>query len=271
MSQDQLNSLARIFTFEKKLREAQSIVELRYIVTNELRSISPYIYSFFGTWTKPKRFKIEAISDIAVVEKTSPVTNLVQKIIQQKLTEASTDAHVFTLEAESLVPAKGEDPLPNQFIWVPCHSSQKGMQAVLILNRNESWTEQEIEYLRHLGTTIGHAMGSLLTKNIFEKMFTIMRSAFFQFILFSGIIASMFIPVSLSVIGQAEIIPNNPSIINAPIDGVIDEILVDNNDKVSKQTPLVNFEKTQLQNSFDLAQQELKVIQTELLQATIFL
>ena len=40
------------------------------------------------------------------------------KIIQQKLTEASTDAHVFTLEAESLVPAKGEDPLPNQFIWV---------------------------------------------------------------------------------------------------------------------------------------------------------
>ena len=84
MSQDQLNSLARIFTFEKKLREAQSIVELRYIVTNELRSISPYIYSFFGTWTKPKRFKIEAISDIAVVEKTSPVTNLVQKIIQQK-------------------------------------------------------------------------------------------------------------------------------------------------------------------------------------------
>ena len=110
-------------------------------------------------------------------------------------------------------------------------------------------------------------MGSLVDKNIFEKMFAIIRSAFFQFILFSGIIASMFIPVSLSVIGQAEIIPNNPSIINAPIDGVIDEILVDNNDKVSKQTPLVNFEKTQLQNSFDLAQQELKVIQTELLQA----
>jgi hypothetical protein len=267
LSQDQLNSLARIFTFEKKLREAQSIVELRYIVTNELRSISPYIYSFFGSWTKPKRFKIEAISDIAVVEKTSPVTNLVQKIIQQKLKEAPTDAHVFSLEGESLVPAKGEDPLPNQFMWVPCHSSQKGMQAILVLNRNESWTEQEVEYLRHLGTTIGHAMGSLVDKNIFEKMFTIMRSAFFQFILFSGIIASMFIPVSLSVIGQAEIIPNNPSIINAPIDGVIDEILVDNNDKVSKQTPLVNFEKTQLQNSFDLAQQELKVIQTELLQA----
>ena len=110
-------------------------------------------------------------------------------------------------------------------------------------------------------------MGSLVDKNIFEKMFAIIRSTFFQFILFSGIVTIMFIPVSLSVIGQAEIIPNNPSIINAPIDGVIDDILVDNNDKVLQQTPLVNFEKTQLQNSFDLAQQELKVIQTELLQA----
>ena len=85
MSEDQLNRLSRIFTFERKLREAQSVVELRYIVTNELRSIIPYLNAFFGSWTKPSKFRIEAISDIAVVEKTSAATSLMQKIMRQKL------------------------------------------------------------------------------------------------------------------------------------------------------------------------------------------
>ena len=40
MSEDKLTRLSRIFSFEKKLREAKNIVELRYIITNELRTIT---------------------------------------------------------------------------------------------------------------------------------------------------------------------------------------------------------------------------------------
>ena len=50
MSEDKLTRLSRIFSFEKKLREAKNIVELRYIITNELRTISPYVFAFFGEW-----------------------------------------------------------------------------------------------------------------------------------------------------------------------------------------------------------------------------
>ena len=94
MSEDQLNRLSRIFSFEKKLRDAQSFVEIRYTVTNELRSIAPFMYAFFGSWTKPNSFKIEAISDIAVVEQTSATTTLAQKIIRQKLQEGSPETPV---------------------------------------------------------------------------------------------------------------------------------------------------------------------------------
>ena len=120
MSEDQLNRLSRIFSFEKKLRDAQSFVEIRYTVTNELRSIAPFMYAFFGSWTKPNSFKIEAISDIAVVEQTSATTTLAQKIIRQKLQEGSPETHPFSLSKDTLVPAKGESPLPDQFLWVPC-------------------------------------------------------------------------------------------------------------------------------------------------------
>ena len=85
MSQDQLNRLARIFTFEKKLREAKSLVEIRYTVTNELRNITPFVFAFFGEWANPNKFKIDAISDIAVVEQTSSTTILAQKIINNNV------------------------------------------------------------------------------------------------------------------------------------------------------------------------------------------
>ena len=98
MSEDQLNRLSRIFTFERKLREAQSVVELRYIVTNELRSIIPYLNAFFGSWTKPSKFRIEAISDIAVVEKTSAATSLMQKIMRQKLQDLKQEIHSFEID-----------------------------------------------------------------------------------------------------------------------------------------------------------------------------
>ena len=95
MSEDQLNRLSRIFTFERKLREAQSVIELRYIVTNELRSIIPYLNAFFGSWASPNKFKIEAISDIAVVEKTSATTTLMQRIMCQKLQDGNQEPHPF--------------------------------------------------------------------------------------------------------------------------------------------------------------------------------
>ena len=47
MSEDKLTRLSRIFSFEKKLREAKNMFELRYIITNELRTISPYVFAFF--------------------------------------------------------------------------------------------------------------------------------------------------------------------------------------------------------------------------------
>ena len=267
MSEDQLNRLSRIFTFERKLREAQSVVELRYIVTNELRSIIPYLNAFFGSWTRPNKFKIEAISDIAVVEKTSATTTLMQKIMRQKLEDVVQEPHAFQIDPESLKPAKDEKPLPNKFLWVPCISAIKGNQAALLLVRNDEWSEQEIEYLNHLSSAIGHAIGALQKDHPFEKFIKLLKNTFIRFIVVSALIGSMLIPISLSTIGSVEVVPQNPYYINSPLEEVIEEVLVENNDVINDQQRIISFEKTQLQNSYDLSLQELAVIETELLQA----
>ena len=102
-----------------------------------------------------------------------------------------------SLSKDALVPAKGESPLPDHFLWVPCFSTQKGPQAVLLLVRDESWTEQEIEYIRHLSNSVGHAMGSLKENNFFESTAKLIRKTWFQFLVIAGIVASMFYPVPM--------------------------------------------------------------------------
>ena len=71
MSEDKLTRLSRIFSFEKKLREAKNMFELRYIITNELRTISPYVFAFFGEW-KGKNVDKTSISDIGFILEEQP-------------------------------------------------------------------------------------------------------------------------------------------------------------------------------------------------------
>ncbi len=267
MNEDKITRLSRIFSFEKKIREAKNIVELRYIVTNELRTITPYVFAFVGQWIKNSKFKIETVSDIAIVERTSPTTTLIQKMMRQKIKELSYEVHAFTPDSKNLLPAKGEKPLPSNFLWVPCFSVQKGPEAALLLCREDNWTDEEIEYVKHLSATIGHALGSLTNHNTLMGVFKYLRNSFFQFFILLALIASMFIPVKLSTIGKMEIIPKEPNFINSPLNAVAQKMLIENNEEITINQSIILFEKTQLQNDYELSMQEQRIIETELLQA----
>ena len=77
----------------------------------------------------------------------------------------------------------------------------------------------------------------------------------------------MFIPVTLSTIGKMEIIPEEPNFINSPLNAVVQKVLIENNEVIEINQPIIHFEKTQLQNEYDLSLQELRIVETELLQA----
>ena len=109
----------------------------------------------------------------------------------------------------------------------------------MILARDENWEEQDIEYIRHLSLSIGHAMGSLKENNFFESSIKVFKNTWFQFLIIAGIVASMFIPISLSTVGKSEIVPKDPYVINAPIEGVIQEVFTQNNDEVYIGTTLI--------------------------------
>jgi multidrug efflux pump subunit AcrA (membrane-fusion protein) len=69
--------------------------------------------------------------------------------------------------------------------------------------------------------------------------------------------------VKLSVLAPAELIPLNPLIVRAPIDGVVDRILVEPNQQVEVGTPLFGFDSDALENRLDVAKKALATAEAE--------
>lgn len=81
------------------------------------------------------------------------------------------------------------------------------------------------------------------------------------------LIAVQFIPISQSVLAPAEVVARAPSVVSAPINGVLKEVLVNPNAEVNENQLLVRYDATEFQGRLDIAQEELLVAQSELLSA----
>jgi multidrug efflux pump subunit AcrA (membrane-fusion protein) len=75
-------------------------------------------------------------------------------------------------------------------------------------------------------------------------------------------------PVRLSVLAPGELVPRQPTVVRAPVDGVIDVFHVQPNQLVRKGAPLFGFDEAVIQSRLDVAQQALATATTELRQTT---
>ena len=70
-------------------------------------------------------------------------------------------------------------------------------------------------------------------------------------------------PVRLSVLAPGELVPANPAVVRAPLEGVIDKFHVRPNERVQAGQPLFSFDETALASRRDVARQVLNTAQAE--------
>jgi len=75
--------------------------------------------------------------------------------------------------------------------------------------------------------------------------------------------AALLLPVPLTVLAPAELVPVNPAVIRAPLDGVVDRVLVLPNQPVRRDAPLFEFDRAGIQNKLQVAQRALGTLQAE--------
>ena len=78
----------------------------------------------------------------------------------------------------------------------------------------------------------------------------------------------MFLPVRLSVLAPLEVDAKNPYVVTSAINGVIEEVKVFPNDKVSKDQQIVQFDDVDFNNNYLVAKRTLEVAKAELFTAS---
>ncbi len=266
MSEDKNIKIARLISLEKKTREAKSKDELNFIVVNETREIIDYTTSFLLLKSATDKFHINAISDIASIDRTAPLVTFVESVINHKTKKDLKEIESIDLEQFSKKIKKQKPKnIPQYLLCIPIFSPQRGLQGYLLLARNKNFNDNENELVQHLSRTYGHAYNTFLTnfsiKNFLKKNFTGKK----RWITISVIILIFLFPVRMTSTAPVEVVAKNPFLITSPFDGVVKKIIANNNDQTKPGDLLVLLEDIDLSNEFNLAKQSLQVAEKELL------
>ena len=271
MNEDKNIKIARLIGLEKKSREARTQDELNFVVVNETRQIFDFVNSYLLLKTPTDKYHVKAISDLATVDRTAPLVTFVENIINDQTSSNLKEIQNFEVDKISRsLKIKKPKNIPDNILLIPIFSPQRGLQGFLITTRNEKFNDNEVELARHLSLTYGHAYNTFLTdfsiKDFLKKNFTGKRS----WIIILSIIFILIIPIKITSTAPVEVVPKNPRLITAPFDGVVKNIIVNNNDKINSGDLLIQIEDTDLKNSFNLAKQSLQVAEKELLRSRQF-
>jgi multidrug efflux pump subunit AcrA (membrane-fusion protein) len=162
-----------------------------------------------------------------------------------------------------------DEPYPYAYaLWAPMTlRGDAAPFAALLALREREWIETDEALAMRVAATTAHAALALRA----GPRLGIRRSR--RVLPFLGLaalaaLAALAIPAPMTAIAPVEIVARAPDVVAAPIEGVIDRILVAPNAQVSPGDVLVQYVDTAQRNQLEIAERELDVAQAKLRQIT---
>jgi len=263
-------ALLALLELHHEARRAEAPDALRYLCVNRTRGLVAYRQAALLTLTSGGRRRLEAVSNLSEVSRDAPFTRWLEAAARGIDAEPDVDK-VHPIDRAAL-PATVEGDWAEwsaaHAVWcpLPAPGAAPGDRppAVLWLAREESWTDGELVLLDRLGEGYGHAWWAL---NGGRRPTGGFRRRLFGALIAAGIAGGAAWPVPLSAVAPAEVTADNPMIVAAPIDGVIERFMIRPNEPVREGQPLFRFDETTPRGRYEVAQRTLTAARAELMTA----
>ena len=266
-----------LWELARKARQAGSDRELGFLLVNETLALVPYRQAALwlaeeGTWS---------LSGVVQVEAHVPFVQWFESVCE----------HVQSLERDPDLPwAFTAAQLPPELAkdwaqWWPEHALWLGSQQLgdsvtvpgaAVFLRDEAWTETEQVLLQEWSGIWWHAFAGLhrprwgrLPGGVTSLRRWLTRQDDLpwwrqrRLQLAALVLAVMLFPVRLTVLASGELVPSQPTVVRAPLDGVIDVFHVQPNQRVDSGQPLFSFDEIVIQSRLEVAQQALVTAETD--------
>lgn len=290
-------ALAALLDLSRRARQARSEAELGFLLVNDTLQLAPYRQA--GLWQADRGLR--ALSGLVQPEANAPYAQWIKGVAAHLAEAPAAAPAVQPVQGASVAPAgpsiaapTGHPPRPfnaldlptllaNEWaewwpahgLWLPMPGPSPETPAALLLARDEPWSDAEIGLLTEWVGSWWHALLALRqsqkrpwwrpwgrdTAGAISQRRAWWNRPFLITLLALG--AASFVPVRLSVLAPGELVPVNPVIVRAPLDGVVDIFHVQPNQLVKKGQPLFGFDEALIQSRLDVANQALATAATE--------
>lgn len=247
--------LLRLLQIEREARRAENLNALRFTCVNAPRQLLEYQQAIL--WDPVTG--VQALSGLSTVERDAPFVRWVERFLRE---------HPPTRGARerASLPAAEQDAwrqwLPEQ-LWLEPLMAAPGLPGAasltmpwLILARTQPWAVPEQTLLGELGEALGHAWSLFAKKRTWRGP----KRSLLGLAVVAGI---LMIPVRQTVVAPVEVIPVDPVLIRVSLDGVIDRIHVQPNQRVQVGQPLLDLDPTALNGRLDVARNALSVAEAD--------
>jgi multidrug resistance efflux pump len=250
-------SIVALMALESNIRATKTLSELQILVANTLLEVTPASQALVLKRTAVSRFKTVSASGVARVDPHAPMVAHYEQTVQARLA-----AHGYENPGTIgpfLIQDVAEDQTPSHaFHGVVVPLVRQGhMLGVLLCLSTMPWRDESLTLLARVAETTAHAWAAHQPlqrwKNITKGSTMLMGC---------GLIATTLlalVPVPMTALAPARVVTREPFVITAPVDGVVDDILVKPNQYVLAGAALVRFVELQLAAKAENATRELAV------------
>jgi hypothetical protein len=251
-----------LLTIEGEALEAKDILSLKHIAVNRPRALLKFGHIIW-VHRSGNSIRLDAISSQAQIDKTTPFA-------QWMTSQLSLRARRNGLDTEAEWRFENSDdadsltyPFSHAF-YAPF--SPYPESGGLLFTRDTAFRDNEKPQMKRLSKIFGVTASAMGQKKR-ARMSLKKQNFLLGTVIILGLLAC--IPVPMTTLAPAEIVAEKPYVITAPMDGVVEEIMIPPNTLVDTDTPLIRLVDTTYKNEYILAEQEQFVADAKLRQASL--
>jgi multidrug resistance efflux pump len=272
VEQAQPNPLLMLINLGKEARSASSLDELGFMLVNDSRALSVYRQALL--WSADRG--VTHLSGVVLPERHSPFIQWAGKLCEHLAHKPDlADKTLSVLDLPEALRQGWGQWMPQQVWWLPL---EFGGQTSGLLVADDALDAQWLPLWREWTGVWSLAADRLCKIESQSVMGALKRwfrhqqqgsswRGYRRWMVLAGLALVFMIPVRLTVVGQGELVPREPVVVRAPLDGVIHEFHVAPNQVIKAGEALFSYDNEVVRSRLLVAQQSLATAQAEYRQA----
>ncbi|HYD97110.1 MAG TPA: HlyD family efflux transporter periplasmic adaptor subunit [Noviherbaspirillum sp.] len=265
---DPTGGIGDLLAFERTLRRCRSRRELLFCAVNDSHAVLRFDQAVLWAGDALRGVRIEAVSGLADLDANGPYALWLERVFAHLEDRHGGGA---TQVREVRAPDLPEDLLRGHEEWLPEHCLYCGLASPegkriggLWLTAHEAFDEGSRARAEWLAEAVGFSLWAWQRDRLhWRHRLRLGLTRRQKFAAAAAAAVFLVLPVRLSALAPAEVVPEQPVPITAPADGIVQQILVAPNQPVAAGQPLLQLDDTALRNRVAVAQKSLEIVRAE--------